>query len=171
MPALNWRFLRDSPNYRVFAAEDPDGGEDFFMWIPANVLTNVNSFSGFFQRGGRVRFRGVYEDGEVIHSPAPVRRRCCHRDNDGDGNCHIHSSPGVLRAGVQPQSRFEVNELCPRPFSYRNFYSPESQRDRLIELAGRVNVIEERQSILFLAVEKIIKFLEPTRALMKRVFK
>lgn len=23
--------------------------------------------------------------------------KCCERDNDGDGNCSIHSAPGVLR--------------------------------------------------------------------------
>ena len=28
---------------------------------------------------------------------APVPTRCCERDNDGDGNCDIHSAPGVLR--------------------------------------------------------------------------
>lgn len=26
-----------------------------------------------------------------------VNNRCCERDNDGDGNCDIHSAPGVLR--------------------------------------------------------------------------
>lgn len=26
-------------------------------------------------------------------------RRCCPRDTDGDGNCDVHSRPGVLRRG------------------------------------------------------------------------
>jgi len=28
-----------------------------------------------------------------------VPARCCERDDDGDGNCDIHASPGVLRKG------------------------------------------------------------------------
>lgn len=33
--------------------------------------------------------------------------KCCERDNDGDGNCDIHSAPGVLRKPKQtaPESR------------------------------------------------------------------
>jgi hypothetical protein len=26
-----------------------------------------------------------------------IGRCCCERDTDNDGNCHIHSAPGVLR--------------------------------------------------------------------------
>ena len=32
-------------------------------------------------------------DQEFISSP----NRCCERDDDRDGNCDIHSAPGVLR--------------------------------------------------------------------------
>lgn len=27
-----------------------------------------------------------------------IIEKCCWRDDDGDGNCYLHSSPGVLRA-------------------------------------------------------------------------
>lgn len=32
--------------------------------------------------------------------PGPKIVRCCERDDDGDGNCPIHSAPGVLRRRV-----------------------------------------------------------------------
>ena len=32
---------------------------------------------------------------------------CCERDNDGDGNCDIHSAPGVLRRPVQVEQPVE----------------------------------------------------------------
>ena len=30
--------------------------------------------------------------------------RCCDRDNDGDGNCDIHSAPGVMRHNTEKQT-------------------------------------------------------------------
>lgn len=34
--------------------------------------------------------RGILETGRPLN-------KCCELDTDGDGNCHIHSAPGVLR--------------------------------------------------------------------------
>jgi hypothetical protein len=33
-------------------------------------------------------------------------KQCCERDNNGDGNCYIHSAPGVLRnKAMQPEEK------------------------------------------------------------------
>lgn len=44
-----------------------------------------------------------FDDPKITNKPkrslvAP--RPCCERDSDGDGNCPIHSSPGVLRVSA-----------------------------------------------------------------------
>ncbi len=42
----------------------------------------------------------IDQDYKYSHCTIPqacLRRTCCERDNDGDGNCDIHSAPGVLR--------------------------------------------------------------------------
>jgi len=38
-----------------------------------------------------VEFERLHRDSTHVQTP------CCSRDNDGDGNCDIHESPGILR--------------------------------------------------------------------------
>ena len=45
---------------------------------------------------------GTYQDGwngawRHIRRMFLAQPQCCERDNNGDGNCDIHSAPGVLR--------------------------------------------------------------------------
>ena len=39
---------------------------------------------------------GAFVDA-VIWVPKKAITQCCMRDHNGDGNCYIHSAPGVLR--------------------------------------------------------------------------
>jgi len=40
---------------------------------------------------------GVWSGGKIYTTNVPDPLKLCERDNDGDGNCDIHSSPGVFR--------------------------------------------------------------------------
>lgn len=172
---LQFKFVRDTPNYRLYSAYDAEVEAERNLWLPAG-LTAVPEFTAFVGKGD-VRHMGVYADG--------VKVRCCERDSDGDGNCDIHSAPGVLRELYKKSTstgriRFvpvdartyetisvdmremerkilEGNLVHHRPFSYRNLYSPESQRDAILDLRRRMERTEGRVNILWKAVDKLIK--------------
>ena len=123
--------------------------------------------------------------------------QCCHRDNDYDGNCAIHSAPGVLRDEVQRINNYVRDfDWSPRGtqtgrFSSRSTALQDTPRvlgelhHRLAsielwrresrfasyeghnDLEARVTKVEERQSLLFQAVEKIINLLKPIRSWLR----
>jgi hypothetical protein len=48
-------------------------------------------------RGENQRLRNLIFFHGLEEGLIPKRVQCCPRDNDYDGNCDIHSAPGVLR--------------------------------------------------------------------------
>lgn len=64
-------------------------------------------------------------------------RRCCYRDNDGDGNCDIHESPGKLR----PHIRARLLSIEPlRPEDLKD----QPLNDQIFAICEKVNeIIEE----------------------------
>lgn len=200
---LQFKFVRDTPNYRLFSAWDEVVEADRNIWLPAG-LTNATEFSAFIGKGD-VRHMGVYADG--------VKLRCCERDSDGDGNCDIHSAPGVLRelykkdrstgrlrfvpvdarrhetisVDIETRGLYGVGmaEMTARdyPFSKpRGMVIPEvaqmverdlAEMERTIfstrvsdtphilkELLRRVRRLEERQGLLFIAFDKLLRLIK-----------
>ncbi len=43
-----------------------------------------------------------------------ARQKCCERDTDGDGNCPVHSAPGVFRTTEQRFSLVEASQVQDR---------------------------------------------------------
>lgn len=172
----NFRWERDTDNYRRYVSETKDNatGKYKVVYIPKGLGGDMPKII----------------EGMIV-SDSEHGLQCCPRDNDYDGNCAIHSAPGVLRERSRPDHthqfdayRYAVETLHPIPdrefvlhgtetgrFSSRNLYSPESVRAMVMQLMTRMNVVEKRQGILFQAVEKIIKLIgwKPSRRVKKVV--
>lgn len=51
-------------------------------------------------RAENIRLRNLISAHKLEEGLIPKRIQCCSRDYDYDGNCHIHSAPGVFRGNV-----------------------------------------------------------------------
>ncbi len=62
-------------------------------------------------------------------------RRCCERDSDGDGNCDVHASPGVLRASARYVKNFVDSKNSPGS-------GPQYKMVRVLEYVGTREFID-----------------------------
>jgi hypothetical protein len=95
--------------------------------------------------------------------------QCCSQDNDYDGNCAIHSAPGVLRprpafrGGFTSRVQYEYDP----PLSEPPRHALQSElRELRAEMYGvrkeifrRIERTEHRVNILFKAVDKMLRLL------------
>lgn len=170
-------FVRDTPNFRLFTGHNPNTGQPVSLWLPWGIITGVDEFAAYV---------GDYDAGKMSGvEPNGTRLRCCYRDNDQDGNCSVHSAPGVLREpspvlqqgydihremakslrhaelygahGFSPPRAFD---LCPRPFrTWSNFPLHETP-DRIRELNRRLERAENRINTLWKFADKVIQILK-----------
>lgn len=106
MPQLDFKFLRDTPNYRCFIAEDPDGsGIPYHLYLPSHALTPVKEFLGIVSRH-RSEIPGVYANGTVRHEPAPssaveiVNKEWLQRNTADIGNLQHDVKKLQIRQGI-----------------------------------------------------------------------
>lgn len=160
----NFRWERDTDNYRRYVSETKDNatGKYKVVYIPKGLGGDMPKII----------------EGMIV-SDSEHGLQCCPRDNDFDGNCRIHSAPGVLREPSPALQQgydihrdgsrdpFELHGTETGRFSSRNLYSPESIRAMVLQLMTRMNVVENRQTTLFKAVAKLVNILAPIRSWLK----
>ena len=57
-------------------------------------------------RGENQRLKNLIYEAKLEEGLIPRRVQCCSRDYDKDGNCDIHSAPGVMRnKAMQPEEK------------------------------------------------------------------
>lgn len=85
--------------------------------------------------------------------------KCCHRDHDSDGSCHIHSSPGVFRnvamresSGVVSSEPTFLERWTALVLGAIEVPTESSEPTFLESLGGRVRV---RRGILGLTMEEL----------------
>lgn len=76
--------------------------------------------------------------GELKLPPIPERapERCCKLDTDGDGNCPIHSAPGVKREKPEPKQGLKMPMM--KPLGLSSEHSPQPPLAKLVQKALNV---------------------------------
>ena len=80
-----FRVARETENFIRYETAQKNG--TFILYLPRHILKHGGFQPQDFEAYG-------YLDKRV--------KPCCFRDNDRDGNCYIHSAPGVLRRQTPP---------------------------------------------------------------------
>lgn len=175
---LHFEFLRDTPNYRLFTAQSEELGKDVNLWLPHHALTNIDKFSGYVSNGN-VRDMGVFPDAFRIHTdlPDPPKEVLYRKVIGPDNRVRFYPiapepSPRVqFKVHGTETGRFYSYEKCPKPFGMSAMEMGVRIHEAAVEalkpatradmraLAGRVTKLEQRQGILFQAVEKLIKII------------
>jgi hypothetical protein len=150
-----FRWERDTENYRRYVSERKDPITERFcvIYFPRSIGDLPKIIP------------------DMITTSSNYGLQCCNRDNDFDGNCEIHEAPGVLRERFRApdylERGYDLSGTQTGRFSSHHMYSPESVRSMVLQLMTRMNVVENRQGVLFQAVEKIIVLLKPIRSWLK----
>lgn len=82
--------------------------------------------------------------------------RCCEFDTDGDGNCHIHAAPGILRRNAAPPAISEDDARTLRRVSALllairfEYADASSLSEKLNQIADRLGPLNDSEPLCVL---------------------